>query len=178
MDSKGQLMGVPIKLVMALVIGTMAMGVLMQFMGTAERTVLRDMKVTFSTDREQLYELLPPPPIQSQPGLSVFHDFSIKEVRYGREDPAGWFGSSSPTPIPLWFIGVTLWWAQWDITLELEDGAIEEVFDFDNPTLPLTHEAMGEEFITHKPLAHRREVSRNTFNFRLVIISLRSFSIS
>ncbi len=131
-----------------------------------------------STDREQLYELLPPPPIQSQPGLSVFHDFSIKEVRYGREDPAGWFGSSSPTPIPLWFIGVTLWWAQWDITLELEDGTIEEVFDFDNPTLPLTHEAMGEEFITHKPLAHRREVSRNTFNFRLVIISLRSFSIS
>jgi len=54
MDSKGQLMGVPIKLVMALVIGTMAMGVLMQFMGTAERTVLRDMKVTFSTSSDQL----------------------------------------------------------------------------------------------------------------------------
>ncbi len=129
-------------------------------------------------DREQLYELLPPPPIQSQPGLSVFHDFSIKKVRYGREDPAGWFGSPTPTPIPLWFIGVTLWWAQWDITLELEDGTIEEIFDFDNPTLPLTYDAMGEEFITHKPLAYRHEMSSNTFNFRLVIISLRPFSIS
>ncbi|MDI6819439.1 MAG: hypothetical protein QMC89_00840 [Candidatus Hodarchaeaceae archaeon] len=40
-------MGVPIKLVMALVIGTMTMGILMQFVGTAERTILRDMKVTF-----------------------------------------------------------------------------------------------------------------------------------
>jgi len=47
MDEKGQLMGVPIKLVMALVIGTMAMGILMQFVGTAERTILKDMKVTF-----------------------------------------------------------------------------------------------------------------------------------
>ena len=49
MDNKGQLMGVPIKLVMALVIGTMTMGILMQFVGTAERTVLRDMKVSFPT---------------------------------------------------------------------------------------------------------------------------------
>jgi hypothetical protein len=55
MDNKGQLMGVPIKLVMALVIGTMTMGILMQFVGTAERTVLRDMKVTFpSTSRSKL----------------------------------------------------------------------------------------------------------------------------
>ena len=131
-----------------------------------------------SIDREQLYELLPPPPIQSQPRLSVFHNFTIKKVRYSREDPAGWFGSPTPTPIPLWFIGVTLWWAQWDITLELEDGIIEEIFDFDNPTLPLTHEAMGEEFIAHKPLAYRHEVSSNMFNVRLVIISLKPFSIS
>jgi len=54
MEEKGQLMGVPIKLVMALVIGTMAMGVLTQFVGTAERTVFRDMKVTFSTSSNQL----------------------------------------------------------------------------------------------------------------------------
>ena len=47
-------MGVPIKLVMALVIGTMAMGVLMQFVGTAERTVLRDMDVRFSTSSNRL----------------------------------------------------------------------------------------------------------------------------
>jgi len=132
----------------------------------------------FSIDREQLYELLPPPPIRSQPGLTVFHDFNIKKVQYKREDPAGGFNSPTPTPIPLWFIGVTLWWAQWNITLELEDGAIEEIFDFDNPTLPLTHEAMGENFIAHKPLAYRYEVSRNPFNIRLIIISLKPFSIS
>jgi len=54
MEEKGQLMGVPIKLVMALVIGTMAMGVLTQFVGTAERTVFKDMKVTFSTSSNRL----------------------------------------------------------------------------------------------------------------------------
>ena len=54
MDEKGQLMGVPIKLVMALVIGTMTMGVLMQFVGTAERTVLRDMDVRFTTSSNKL----------------------------------------------------------------------------------------------------------------------------
>ncbi len=54
MNHKGQLMGVPIKLVMALVIGTMAMGVLMQFVGTAERTVLRDMEVRFTTSSNRL----------------------------------------------------------------------------------------------------------------------------
>ena len=47
-------MGVPIKLVMALVIGTMVMGILMQFVGTAERTVLRDMDVRFTTSSNRL----------------------------------------------------------------------------------------------------------------------------
>jgi len=54
MEEKGQLMGVPIKLVMALVIGTMTMGILMQFVGTAERTVLRDMDVRFTISRNSL----------------------------------------------------------------------------------------------------------------------------
>jgi hypothetical protein len=54
MDEKGQLMGVPIKLVMALVIGTMAMGILMQFLGTAERNVLRDMDVQFTVSSSRL----------------------------------------------------------------------------------------------------------------------------
>jgi hypothetical protein len=39
---------------MALVIGTMTMGILMQFVGTAERTVLRDMKVVCSTSSNRL----------------------------------------------------------------------------------------------------------------------------
>ena len=54
MDDKGQLMGVPIKLVMALVIGTMTMGILMQFVGTAERNVLKDMDVAFSISGKKL----------------------------------------------------------------------------------------------------------------------------
>ncbi|HDI12920.1 MAG TPA: hypothetical protein ENF64_02255 [Hadesarchaea archaeon] len=54
MEERAQLTGVPIKLVMALVIGTMAMGVLMQFVGTAERTVLRDMDVRFTTSSNRL----------------------------------------------------------------------------------------------------------------------------
>ena len=53
MDEKG-IMGVPITIAMALVIGVMCMGVLMQFVGTAERTVLKDMRVTFSTSDNRL----------------------------------------------------------------------------------------------------------------------------
>ena len=138
-----------------------------------------DISGFLNVNREQLYELLPPPPIRPEPGLSVFHDFGIKRVEYRREDPAGWFGSPTPTPIPLWFIGVTLWWAQWDITLELEEWAVEEVFDFENPTLLRTHEFPdGIEVDVHKPLAYRYEVPNRTFDFRLVVISLRPFSIS
>lgn len=47
-------MGVPVKLVMALVIGVMSMGILMQFVGTADRSVLKDMHVTFKTSGNQL----------------------------------------------------------------------------------------------------------------------------
>ncbi len=54
MKEKGQLMGVPIKLVIALVIGVMSMGIMTQFVNTADRTMLRDMKVTFETRGTQL----------------------------------------------------------------------------------------------------------------------------
>lgn len=47
-------MGVPVKLVIALVIGVMAMGILTQFVDTADRVMLRDMKVTFDTGGNQL----------------------------------------------------------------------------------------------------------------------------
>jgi len=46
MEDKGQLTGVPIKLVMALVIGAMVMGIMTQIVGTAERTAMRDMHVS------------------------------------------------------------------------------------------------------------------------------------
>jgi hypothetical protein len=136
-------------------------------------------------DRERLYELLPPAPIRDQPGLSVFHDFNISRVSHEREDPAGrLFGQNAPpTPIPLWFIGLTLWYAQWEITLELANDSVEEIFDFANPTLPRPHElaeVLGNKVIVdvHKPLAYRYEAPNRSFSFKLIIISLRGFSIA
>jgi len=64
----------------------------------------------FAIDRENFYELLPPAPINPSPGLSVFHKFDVRSLTYVREDLAGRLGSPTATPIPLWFIGVTLWW--------------------------------------------------------------------
>ncbi len=128
----------------------------------------------FTVDREWIYELLPPAPINSSPGISVFHEFEVKSVTHNREDPAGWFGSPTPTPIPLWFIGITLWWGQWETTIELEEGATEEIFDFDNPTLLLAH---GDDY-AHKPLAYRWEMPNEQFKVRVVVISLRPFTIS
>jgi len=54
MEETGQLMGVPIKLVMALTIGAIAMGIMMQFMGTAERSGIRDMDVALSVSGNRL----------------------------------------------------------------------------------------------------------------------------
>lgn len=53
MDEKG-IVGVPITIVIALVIGVMCMGVLTQLVGTAERAMIRDMRVTFSTSSNRL----------------------------------------------------------------------------------------------------------------------------
>jgi len=64
----------------------------------------------FAITRENFYELLPPAPINPSPGLSVFHKFDVRSLTYVREDLAGRLGSPTATPIPLWFIGVTLWW--------------------------------------------------------------------
>lgn len=54
MEEKGQLMGVPIKLIIALVVGVMAMGILTQFVDTADRTMLRDMEVNFDVSGNEL----------------------------------------------------------------------------------------------------------------------------
>jgi len=140
-----------------------------------------DTQCFLEIDREALYELLPPPPIRDSPGLSVFHDFNISSVRYVREDPVGRFGFNAPTPI--WLVFFTLWYAQWEVTLELEENPIEEIFDFANPTLPRSHELaeiLGNRVVVdvHKPLAYRYEAPNRSFSFKLVIISLRGFSIS
>jgi len=128
----------------------------------------------FAIDRENFYELLPPVPINPSPGLSVFHKFDVRNLTYAREDLAGRLGSPTATPIPLWFIGVTLWWGQWEITINLEPKAIEEIFDFDNPTLPRLH---GTDYF-HQPLAYRWEMPEEPFSINVIVISLRPFTIS
>jgi len=132
-------------------------------------------------DREQLYELLPPTPIRSEPGLSVFDEFDIGDVSYRRVDPCGRLGGARapPTPIPLWFIGLTLYWGQWEVTIELENEPIERIFDFPNQTLPrplLEGSEVGLVKV-HKPLGYRFELPRTSFSFTLLIISPRYFNI-
>ncbi len=129
---------------------------------------------TFKIGREEFYELLPPPPIKKLPGISVYHEFRVKDVKYKRGDLAGLLGSPMATPIPLWPTGVTLWWGQWDVAVELEVQPVEEIFDFDNPTLPLAH---GPYYL-HKPLAYRWEIPERMFKTTVVVISLRPFTIS
>jgi hypothetical protein len=134
--------------------------------------------------RESMYELLPPPPIDAQPGLSVFHDFCISDVSYKRQDPFGWACEEAPpTVIPLQFIGLNLYWAQWEISLGVDGGVVEEVFDFDNPVLPREHSlplGIGEQVVTvHKPLAYRCEMPGGRFSFTLVIVMpWREFTIA
>ncbi len=130
--------------------------------------------------REQAYEIAPPEPINPHPGLSVFHEFEIEDVNYERWDPCGWGNPEAPpTPIFLWFIGVTIYWAQWEVTLELGGDPIEEVFDYDNPSLPrpMLDDSNRNLANVHKPLAYRHEIPRTQFSFHLVLLSLRPFGI-
>jgi len=132
-------------------------------------------------DREQLYELLPPKPIRPQPGISVFDELDIGNVKYKRVDPCGRLcgASAPPTPIPLWFIDVTLYWAQWEVTLELENKPIERIFDFPNQTIPrspLDGNVVGLAKI-HEALGYRYELPRKSFSFTLVIVSPQYFNI-
>ncbi len=144
-----------------------------------KRAISSDFQFPPSLSREQAYELAPPAPISPDPGISVFHEFEIKNIEYRREDPVGWLGLSSPTPIPLWFIGVTIYWAQWNVVLELEDGAVEEIFDYENPSLPrpVVEGDSGGLGMAHKPLAYRHELPSRFFSFRLVVLGLRTFGI-
>lgn len=48
-DNRGQMMDLPIKLVMALVVGMLCLGVLSRFIGTAQRSIISDMRVNLKT---------------------------------------------------------------------------------------------------------------------------------
>lgn len=128
--------------------------------------------------REEAYEMSPPRPLKSNPGISVFHDIDIVDVEYSREDPLGLASDfSSPTPIYLWFIGTTLYWAQWKVKIELGEPWVVEIFDYLNQSIPRPL-LEGSRVYVHKPLPYRQEFQKSEFSFRLVVISLRPFQIS
>jgi hypothetical protein len=74
---------------------------------------------------------------------------------------------------------VTLYWAQWEVTLELENKPIERIFDFPNQTIPrspLDGNVVGLAKI-HEALGYRYELPRKSFSFTLVIVSSQYFNI-
>ncbi len=128
--------------------------------------------------REELYRISPPKPVKAEPGISVYHDINIKSIEYSREDPVGLIKESSPpTPIYLWFINTTLYWAQFKLELELEGSPIEEIFDYKNQVIPRPLTENSRNFI-HKPLPYKQKIEKKKFEFRLIALSLRPFHIS
>jgi|GEM_PF-3446740 len=126
-----------------------------------------------STSREKIYEIFPPVPIKSHPGLSVYHEIRIKSVSYKRQDLAGMLGLQTATPIPVVKTGTIIWWAQWEITVELCDNPVEEIFDFENPTLPIF---FATSYV-HKPLAYRWELSEKKFKTVVTAFNIKPFSV-
>ncbi|WP_342819167.1 hypothetical protein [Candidatus Hadarchaeum sp.] len=123
--------------------------------------------------RENIYELLPPAPLKEIPGISVYRDLRSKDIIFQRQDPAGLMGLPTATPIPLGTSGATVWWGQWEITLETEEEPIEEIFDFDYPTIPVIYGS----FCAHLPLAYRWVFSEKKFTTVITIVSPEPFLI-
>ncbi|MEM2890038.1 MAG: hypothetical protein QW358_01650 [Candidatus Hadarchaeum sp.] len=123
--------------------------------------------------RENIYELLPPAPLKEVPGISVYRDLKLKDIIFQRQDPAGWMGLPTATPIPLGTSGATVWWGQWEITIETEEEPVEEIFDFDYPTIPVIYGS----FFAHLPLAYRWEFSEKKFTTIVTIVSPEPFLI-
>ncbi len=123
-------------------------------------------------DRENFYKILPPTPISENPGISVYHELDIENVKHERGDITGRLGLSEATPIPLPFLNITIYWGQWKTTVCLGDS-VEEVLDFENPTA-LVQSNLGQ---IHGPLAYRWEIPDNKFGVEVVVLSLRPFRI-
>ncbi|MEM2875017.1 MAG: hypothetical protein QW567_03245 [Candidatus Hadarchaeales archaeon] len=124
-------------------------------------------------DREELFCIFPQRPLRDEPGVSVFHNMRIKEVGYRREDPAGLIGAEMATPVPLWFIGVTVWWGQWEVVLKL-DCCEESICDFRNKVIPALTGLGG----AHVPLRYGWRFGENEFRIRVIVASLRPFLIT
>ncbi|MEM2877932.1 MAG: hypothetical protein QXG10_00035 [Candidatus Hadarchaeales archaeon] len=124
-------------------------------------------------DREDLFSIFPSEPLRKEPGVSAYHNLRVSGVSYSREDLAGLAGSQMATPVPLWFIGVTVWWGQWESTLDLDEGSVETIFDCRNRTVPAVTKLGG----AHVPLGYRWEFD-DEFRIRVVVASLRPFAIT
>lgn len=125
-----------------------------------------------SIDRENLYRISPPSPVNQDPGISVYNEIDVGEIRHTRGDIFGRLNSPSATPIPLPFLNICLYWGQWETVVELE-GAVEEIFDYENPTIVQPSE-IG---YLHSPLAYRWEMPGENMGINVVVISLRNFTI-
>jgi hypothetical protein len=121
-------------------------------------------------NRNDLYRVFPPPPLEEDPGVSVFRELEIKEVKHTRLDPTGRLGIPGATPIPLPFLNIWLYWGWWETTIELGES-VEEIYDFENPTIL----GPSEFGYVHKPLAYRWELPDETYKIDVHVVSLRPF---
>ncbi len=128
--------------------------------------------------REEIYELSPPSPLKSDPNLSVYHEIEIESINFERLDPLGYVSKSAPpTPIYLWFIDTIIYWAQWDVTIEIKEPIVEEIFDYRNQTIPRPILDNSAKYV-HKALPYKQNFDKSKFSFPLIVLSLRNFSIS
>lgn len=134
--------------------------------------VLTISPVDFSADRENLYLLFPPQPIREEPGLSVFRELELGEVKFSRQDLAGLCGARSATPVYIPFANIILWWGGWEVKIKLNEG-IEKIFDFKNPTI-LQLSSFGP---VHAPLGYRWVLGQKEFKISVVVISPAYFEI-
>ena len=110
-------------------------------------------------------------PAQGTLGLSVAREMKVSKIHFCREDPFGKFGKGA-TPIYLWFLGLTIWWGQYTITLELENEPVEKILDVENPTIPLLHPLPA-----HYPLSYVHKIPKRRFRTRVVILFPQYFEI-
>jgi hypothetical protein len=115
-------------------------------------------------------ELFPPKPM-GPPGLSVLREMKVSRVSFDREDPCGRLGKAA-TPIYLWFLGTTVWWGQYTITVELENEPVEKILDYENPTIP-----QNLPLPAHYSLSYAYRIPKRKFRTRVVILLPRYFEI-
>ncbi|MEM2281934.1 MAG: hypothetical protein QXH26_00075 [Candidatus Hadarchaeales archaeon] len=107
------------------------------------------------------------------PGLSVLRELEVAKVSFRREDPLGLCGCEDATPIYLWFIGLTVWWGQWSVTVELKERPLEKIFDYENPTIPLQLPLPA-----HYSLQYLYRVPKESFSTRVVVLFPRPFKVT